>query len=388
MAKIARFRGLNNVEDTLGMGADWLTLANNVNVTDRGKLAVRDGYTRAMAGAFTSAYSTIDFTRMYVVDGAALKAMASSSTAITLASGLDDADMHWTEINGQVFYNNGTDRGIITADNTVLPWAWTVPATPGVAAVTGSLDAGLYQVRCTFTLADGRETGASDSAELVLSAGSALQISGIPQEAGCTTNVYIAPANSTKYELAASDAPAAIVWNASPDNLGRELLTELLDPLPEGCDVIQAWSGSIYAAHYSPAQDQTAIWISKPLGFHLFDLREGFFMVPGRVLMLAPHAAGLVIGTDVSIDAYDGKTIAQLAPYGVVPGRHWSEDDDKTVIFWSTRGVCRALPFVNLTERFVSVAPGVSAGGAIVRSGGQKRFVAAIQQGGSAFNQH
>lgn len=388
MAKIDRFRGLNNVQDTLGMGAQWLTTANNVNVNDLGKMAVRDGYDLAMAGAFASAYSTVDFTRMYVVIGSALKAMASPSSAVTLAALASSADMHWTEINGQVFYNNGTDRGIIAPDNSLLTWGWSVPATPALQAVTGSLDAGLYQVRCTFTLADGRETGASDSAEMVLADGEALQISGIPQASGCTTNVYIAPANSTVFQLAAEVAPAAIVWNASADNLGRELLTEFMDPLPAGCDVIQAWKGRIYAAFYMPLQDQTAVFFSQPLGFHLFDLREGFFMVPGRVLMLAPTADALVVGTDVSIEAYDGKAIAQLAPYGVVPGRHWSEDDDKTVLFWSTRGVCRALPFANLTLHNVSVAPGVSAGGAIVRSGGQKRFVVAIQQGGTAFNSY
>jgi hypothetical protein len=81
--------------------------------------------------------------------------------------------------------------------------------------------------------------------------------------------------------------------------------------------------------------------------------------------------------------------LATLAPYGALPGQHWSlDEDDGMVLFWTTRGVCQALPFSNLTERQVSVAPGLRAGGAIVYSGGQKRYVVAIQQGGSAFNKY
>ena len=134
------------------------------------------------------------------------------------------------------------------------------------------------------------------------------------------------------------------------------------------------------------AADASALFMSQPLGFHLFDLEEGMVMVPGRVLMLAPHDAGLVIGTENAILAYSAEGLAELAPYGVVAGQHWSPDDDGTVVFWSQRGICRALPFANLTQQQASVAPGVNAGGAVVRMGGQRRYIVSIQQGGSAFN--
>lgn len=128
------------------------------------------------------------------------------------------------------------------------------------------------------------------------------------------------------------------------------------------------------------------VWFSEPLGYHLFNLDSNFFMVPGKVTMLAPHAAALVIGTDKHIHAYTGESLSQVADYGVVPGQHWAQDDDR-LIFWTTRGVC-TFPFSNLTERSVSVAPGVRVGGCLVRSGGQKRYLAVLQQGGDAFNQH
>lgn len=379
--EVKSFLGLNNVTDPLRLGLGWLSRADNVDITESGAIEVRKGYSRVATGAYTGAFSTMDHQRLYLVDAGTLKTMAGA----VLKTGLSSAPMHWTEINRQVFYNNGVDTGIIDVDNTVLDWAWTAPGAPVLAAATGALPAGLYRACCTYTLEDGRETGASEIAELVLNGAQSLQVSGIPQVAGQRTNVYLAPADSTVFSYAGTPTGVAWVWNASPDALGHELMTANLHPLPAGCDVVQEWGGRVYAAQYFPDLGQTAVWFSQPLAFHLFDLAKDYFVVPGKVLMLAPHDTGLVVGADTQIMAYTGAQMAQLADYGVVPGQHWSKDG-KRLIFWSTRGVCSALPFSNLTETAVSVAPGIQAGGTIVQDGGQKRYVVALQQGGSAFN--
>lgn len=387
MSSIKAFKGLNNVSDPLRLGMSWLQQADNVDITDTGALKKRSGYSRTFAASLTGAYSTLDFKRLFMVDGGVLKAVNSATSATPLRSGISAAPMYFTEINQQVFFNNGADRGVILPDNRVIDWEWQIPATPNVSPVNGSLPAGLYQVRCTFTLADGRETGAGESAEITLTDGQALQISGVDYLTGATTNIYIAPANSSVYQLARSGG-TAFVWNSSPDDLGVDLNTNFLDPLPRGADVIQAWKGRIYAAQYFPADNQSAVWFSKPLGFHLFNYNSGFILVPGRVLMLAPTDDALIVGTDSRIWSYLGDKLEELAPYGVVPGWHWSKDADRT-LFWSTRGLCAALPFANLSERQISVAPGLSAGGVVVEHEGRKRYLVALQQGGlPAFNSH
>ena len=376
---ITSFKGLNNVSDAMRLGMEWLVQADNVNITDQGAIQKREGYALAQAGNFASAFSTADFSRMYVSVGGSIR----NFSGVAVCSLTSTDPLFWCEINRQVLFNNGTDSGIILPDDTVIPWRWGNPYTPTVAAVTGNLPAGTYQVRCTTVLEDGRETGASDAAEITLVEGQALQISGI----GLDTNTYIAPADSDVYQLAFS-GHGAFVWNSSPDALGRDLLNNLLDPLPDGADIIQAWKGRIYAAEYMPGSAQTVVWFSEPLGFHLFNQDANFILVPGRVTMLAPHDSALLIGTDSKIFAYDVKELNQLADYGVVPGQHWSEDDDKRILFWSKRGLCAALPFANLTESQVSVAPGASAGGCVIRTGGQRRYLSVIQQGGSAFNSY
>lgn len=373
------FSGLNNVTDPLRAGLKWMTVADNVNITNTGGMEVRSGYSRAQAGSFTGVYTTKDFQRMYLVDNGNLRTYDGT----VLKTGISSADMFWTEINEQVFYNNGVDAGVILPDNTVVPWRWTPPTTPTVRAVTGNLPAGAYLVRVTTVLDDGRETGTSDAAEITLTAGQALQISGLTT----TSNVYIAPANSTIYQLAYTGS-SAFVWNSSMDTLGRELQNIFLDPLPNGATIVQAWRGVIYAAQYLPAFNQTAIWFTEPMGYHLFNMNSNFISVPGEVTMLAPTKESLIIGTDSRIYATDGKSLEVLAEYGVIPGQHWAEDGEDRILFWTTRGVCAAKPFTNLTERQVSVPPGVQAGGTIVRSGGQKRYVVALHQGGAAFNQY
>ena len=385
-----RFKGLDNTSDPLRLGADWLVTADNVDVVDTGAVEMRAGYSLAQALAgITGAYNTLDYERAYVVAAGVLRAITSTTASTVLATGLSPTrKVSWAEVNEHVFFTNGADSGVILPDNSVLPWAWAVPPAPTLALVSGSLAPGQYQACVTQTLPDGRETGPSDVVRITVAAGQALQISGIAQNTDTRTNVYIAPADSTVFGLAATTAASAIRWNYPAGALGRPLRTFGTDPLPAECSVIQFWGGRMHAAQYSPSDGTTAIWRSKPLGFHLFDLEADVLMVPGRVLMLAPHADALIIGTDLGIHAFDGTKLTDLAPYGVVPGQHWAADDDDSIIFQSTRGACRALPFKNLHEKSVSFAPGLAAGGAIRRSGGQRHYLVAIQQGGSAFNQN
>jgi len=301
MNKISTFKGLNNVTDPLRLGLSWLAQADNVDITATGAIKKRAGYSKAFTGAITDAYSTLDFSRLFVVDGGTLKAMTGPASAVSLLTGLSPAPMHWTEVNDQVFFNNGIDSGIIQPDNEILPWR------------------GSHLADIEFL------------------------------------------------------------------NAAGEGVDPLFDPLPVGADVIQHWRGRIYAAHYMSVEGQSAVWFSQPLGYHLFSLDSDFILVPGRVRMLAPHDSALLIGTEGRIYAYNGERLDQLAPYGVVPGQHWDRDDGR-VLFWSLRGLCAALPFVNLTEKQISVSPGLSAGGALVHDGGRKRYLISLSQGGQAFN--
>ena len=385
-AQTKRFLGLNNVTDPIRLKFGWLQKADNIDITDTGAINRRSGFSKSLTAKPSGAYSTIDFTRVYIVDDGALKQVNADMSSAVLRTGLNAKPMHWAEINDQVFYTNGIDSGVILQNGVVIDWAWPDPTMVDLSAISGNLPPGVYQVACTY-LMNGRETGASDASAIYLDGTEALQINNIPQVVGLDTLVYIAPANSTVFQLAYSTAQTSATWGESPDELGVDLTTQFLDSLPNDCSYLAAWRGQIYAASYFSDSDSTALWISEPLGFHLFDLNSSFIMVPGRVTLLAPHESGLIIGTETRIYAHDGDKMDQLADYGVVPGWGWAKDDDGQILFWSKRGLCAGLPFSNMTLRQISVDCGLSAGAAIIRQNGAKRFVVALEQGGDNFNQ-
>ncbi len=388
MEPIRAFNGLNNVADPLRLGLEWFKTADNIDITQTAAIRRRDGSTLAVSLSSPYAYNTLDFSRLYVVAAGLLRQVHDDLGLTTLQSGLSDAPMAWTEINNQVFFTNGIDSGIILKSGEVLPWAWSTPSMPSLIAVTGSLPAGAYQVAITYILPDGRETGASDAVAIYLDGTQSLQINQITQVSGLRTQIYIAPADSTVFQWAFETSYASSSWNGESDELGVDLTTQFLNPLPDGCSYLQVWRGRIYAAQYIQESDSTAIWVSEPLGFHLFGLNDTFMQIPGRISMLATSADALVVGTDARVYVYDGESLGEVANYGVVPGYSAvSDDDDKTILFWSKRGLCRAIPFENLTQQQISVAPGVQAGAAIIRKNGEKHYVVALHRGGAAFNQ-
>lgn len=384
---VTRFKGLNTKLDPLEMGLGWLRTADNVDITGDGQIERRDGYTKVMSAVPSGAFSTQDFSRLYLVDGGALKAVNADLSTVTLKAGLSSAPMHWAEHNKQVFFANGVDSGVIRADGVVLDWAWPRPAAVTLAAVTGTLPAGQYQVVCTFLLPDGRETGSGEAAQITLAAGKALQLSGTPIVAGLRTLVYIAPADSQVFGFAFAATGSAAVWNTRPEQLGADLTTLNRYPLPAGATLPTSWNGRIAVALYDVAKDQSTVLLSDPLAPHLFSLESGFFMVPGQVLMLAPTEKALIVGTRSKLLAYTAQAeLSGLADYGTVPGHNWTRDGADDVLLWTTRGLCRALPFTNLTEEAVSTAPGLRVGLALIERDGDKRAVATVQSGGAAFN--
>lgn len=369
-------------------GHAWFSKADDINVRSDGGLERRDGFTRVTTGVYTGAYTTLDHLSMYVVDNGALKRINDDFSTVTLRTGLSADKMQWSEVNNQIFYTNGTDSGIINSDGTVDEWTWEVPTVPALLAISGTLDAGQYRVLCTFVLPDGRETGTNpQSAVIDLPADSAIQISGIPQVAGSTTRVYIAPADSTVFQLAVETNNTAEVWNVPPAFLGQELLTYGMVPLQPRWGVPQYWRGRMFVVEYLPTQNISAIFISESFGFHLFQPDQKALLIPGECTMLAPHQDAMVIGTKTEIHAFDDEKLTKLANYGAVKGKNWVIDDDTNQLyFWTARGVCTAFPFSNLTEANVSVPPGSDAGCSIIRTRGDKRFVVSLQEQGAASN--
>jgi hypothetical protein len=378
---VREFRGLNNVDDPIRLSLVWATQADNVDVTSKNSLSRCKGFVRRTTNtALTGAYATKDLQRLYVVDSGVLKQVLSDLTFVTLKSGLSSGDYSFEEVNGVVYFTNGVDYGVIETTGW-RPWGIVEPVPPKLAWGTGSLPQGIYQVVCTFVDDRGMESGNSEVA--LLDGSGRVLISDIPQAAGYTTNVYVTMCDGTVFYLLAESAPAALSYD-STSMLGQEI-TYWGTNAPQRGKFPASFQSQIYLADWYPTQDTTHIWNSLPLQYHHFDFGSEGLAVPGGVRVLKGAKDFLLIGTDRAIFAFDGDKLEQLADYGVVPGWHAAEIDGK-LMFWTLRGLCRAMPFENMTEETVSVAPGLSAGAAVIESDGLRRYVVALHTGGEAYN--
>lgn len=380
---VKKFKGLNNVADSIALGHDWLTTANNINIDNAGIFSRRDGYVSGIVATLTGAFGTRNNKRLYIATDTQLQQVATNLARTTLATLTSTKPMYWLEVNEQVFYTNGVDSGIIKPDGTVLTWKLPLPAAPSLTlGGSGLLPAGLYSVAVTYLMDDGRESGATLSSPISVPANGSIVISGITSTAGAVTQVYVSLANSTVFNWLQETTLTVVNWTGGRTEV--ELTNAFLGSLPTA--VYPAlFNGAIYVAEYHPTLERSTIWRSEPLGFHLFDL-EKFIPVRGEVLMLAGTTSALIIGTNLAIYAFDGSNITTLTDeYGVIRG--WPNAlDDKRQLFWTERGLCQAMPFQNLTDTAINVAPGVRAGGAVIEQGGNKRFVATLIKGGTAFN--
>lgn len=389
------FRGLTNKADPIRMGLDWnldprgaqsvwFEQADNVVVTNTGSLETTPGYSRATTNTnIRGAYATRDQQRLYVVDSGELSKYDEMYTEQVLRMGLlGDGPVYFTEVNGEVYYSDGVDMGMITPAGTWRRWGFPTPEACTVTPSTGDLDAGIYRVTSTYVADTGLESQSGPELSFVLSSGSSLHIEP-PFLAGHRSAVYVTAPNGTVFYRLALLSSGNVTYTSGPETLGQELRTGRLDP-PRGTRPV-FWQGSIYTAETYRTLDLTMVWYSLPLMYHHFDLAGRGIVVPGTVHMMAAHDKGLVIGTEREIFVYTGDALAKLADYGVPDGEHASEHNDK-LYFWSHRGLIEFAPFRNTTEAIVSLAPGVQAAGKVFQWDGMDRYVVALTQGGTPYN--
>jgi hypothetical protein len=148
-----------------------------------------------------------------------------------------------------------------------------------------------------------------------------------------------------------------IVWGSLCPALPVEAYP-LSDPLsypPPVGDVICARRSQIMVGVWESERDRSVLYFSRPDFPHEFRLEKDFVLVPGRVTMLSSLAQGLVIGTDraIFLDPIDSP-LERVADYGVPVGA-MAHNDLNQVHFWTERGLCRAFPFENITDKILTV---------------------------------
>jgi hypothetical protein len=148
-----------------------------------------------------------------------------------------------------------------------------------------------------------------------------------------------------------------ITWGSlcpAPPVAAYPLSDPISYPPPVG-EVICSRRSQMVVSVWEPERDRSVLYFSRPDFPHEFRLEKDFVLVPGRVTMLSSLAQGLVIGTDraIFLDPI-GSPLQRVADYGVPVGA-MAHDDLNRVHFWTERGLCRAFPFENMTDKVLTV---------------------------------
>ena len=396
-ARFGEFAGVVNTRSRTDIGHKALFVGDNVFISDTKKVTRRDGYSAYLTtGSIRSAYGETGM--LYVVDSDQLLHVASATQTAVITNGLSNGPYCWDDINGDAHFVNGVDAGIVRG-TAYLPWRLTVPSISAASALSAVASgsafnmgdkyvAATFRMLATFTTADGRETAPSEIT--TLTADPLTNLIRVTCTTGyASTNVYCTEADGTVFRKVATGTGVTFTFNPAR---GGEMLDEAFvtsRSLPPGVTHIAFCGGRCFAGQYFPALRMSAIWISQPYAFHLWNMAKDMQALPGEIALLLWNNSGVLIGTTQRIYQYDedSEKAPQLADYGVIPGVAGDVDAQGTAYFWTERGMCKAMPFENLTEKDVSMAPGARAVAAMVYLNGVQQFITVAQGGGEAFNQ-
>jgi hypothetical protein len=368
--EIRSFLGIHNTSPIRSIPNNALSSATDVDIDDSGILTQRNGYALSNSIAnVTSAYSTKDQTGYLVASGTLYRVLEDATLVPLVAS----KATQFTDFQKVLFTNDGykIDGDSVTHLGIPAPSTAAFLTQPEVSSEPGFWPAGIYNVTYTFRSKAGLEGGSAPISTITLPENSEVVVAPIVAPVGYTVNVYMTDAGGSVYY----------------DSKGIQLnpVQELSAPFPEEADLVAYFHGSLYCTIPLPS-GSTLVRYSIPYYFHLFDYVKDYFIVHGEVRGFMAAQDALLIGTDSAVYAYTDAGLTTLADYGVVKGRPFTKMPDESVYMHTKRGVCRGLPFENLTETKALFPIGVQCSTALVQQDGINKFVALSDGSGKPHN--
>jgi hypothetical protein len=283
-----------------------LVTASNVDIDNSGRLSRRAGTVQQVAGAAHSLWSSGDL--CLFVQGSRLMQLRADFTSATLAAGLiPDLPVDYVSVNGNVYWSNGQQSGALIGGRG-RPWGMPTPAAPGVAAISGSLTAGDYQVTLTYRRTDGEESGAGMAERISLPDNGGLRVTwdAPPDPTVAEVAIYITEPNGEQL-YQAFIAPAA---NGNADILSAQLALPLnsqwMDAPPAG-QCLTYHRGRIFIA------SGAFLYATVPLSYGLCDLRDYIAVDDSLIRFLIGVEHGLYIGTEQAVYFLAGDKLEELA---------------------------------------------------------------------------
>lgn len=396
-----KFAGIRNNADPANFGPADLQAAPNCDIDNEQAIASRRGYALELAGAYHSLWSKDDV--CLVAAGTALKrvrAAGASYAMDTLRSDLTaGARLSYWMVNGQVYYCNGHETGVVKMGvNRSFGLAQPI-AQPVAAAIGGGLPTGRYQYALTYLRDDGQESGTGTTGTVDLTGTSGIGFSNIPVSADPTVTakcIYITATDGEVLYRALTIANAATTAAYRNEGYDLRLLlnTQLGRPAPVGHMV--AW----YRGRMLIAQGPF-LWYSMPYRYELFMLGRAFLPFEADINLLAPVEDGVFVGADKTyfLSGQSPELFASrvVAGYPAIPGTLAYEQGDyladgvagRTAYWASARGHCVGTAggsFKNITESRYSYPSAPRGAGIVRQTDGVNQYLAVLEGAGVANN--
>lgn len=332
--KLTNFLGVNNrLPDsalhvrTRQIQGDYLKDAVNVDIDNAGRLRRRRdvALVQAMTGAH-SLHMTSDAAGFLVRDSV-LYAITLTTYAETIVKVLSsNAAMSYVAFNGDLYYSNGADSGRITT-GVVYPLGMPTPDAPTLTVIGGGLVAATYQVAVGYAnTTTGEEGGVSGKLQVELTSEGGIRVALPAATPGAThVNVYLSEANGSVVYLAATVAAGTPLVDLIALPTGREAPERRDEPLPAGRLLLS--SGRLCSVVGN------TLYVGIPYKPGYIDPINYGVPFPEPISVAVDAQAGIYVAADKTYWLPNEGVIADVLPYGAVPGTEFAYPD-KTVVGW------------------------------------------------------
>ena len=348
------FLGINNRLPDFGMHVktntvqgDYLRDAINVEIDNTGRLLRRKKATLVQALTGPHSLFMVDATNGLVVIDSILYVFSIPAYTQTPFKVLtSNAAMSYVVRGGEVFYSNGTDSGRIVS-GAFYPLALPTPGQPAPPDIIGgNLRAGYYQVAVSYARYSGgvqtaatlmEEGGISDKAQTELTTTGGIRVILPATTTGAThINVYLTAANGEVPQLAAIVATGTATVDLINLGEGQEATGRRDEPLPAGRLFLS--SGRLCSI------SGNTLYIGHPYRPGYYDPLAGFVPFPTDISVAVDAQAGIFVAADKTYWIPNEGPIADVLPYGAVPGTEFSYPDKSIYGWFGAKGIVLATP--------------------------------------------
>ncbi len=384
---LSNFSGLFNAADPKSMPEGALIVADNIDISKTKLISRRGGYTQLATTTNTvSSYITRDKSRFFIIDDGKIYRVNADLTLNHIGDADATRETSWDD---QVNYTVNSDGLLINPDNTVLDLRIPAPDQPQVNVTTGYLTPGQYQVAVTYADKTGREgpTSVVRVIQVDTDQGLSIAIAIIPDY---IAKLYISePDGDILYYVEESTPQNTSQWayllDRNPSlSIAIDNKQQLCSELPDNITHVAFFEGKLFVA--TQYAGHAFIYFSQEFWWHLYNTKQDYLTLEGRVVSMKAAPQGLVIGTETQIWVYAQDLLTKVADYGMVAGSSITVDSENNVLTWTTRGICSLFPFKNMTHERYSFKPGSHVQTAIVNQDGNKKLMVLTNDTGAPYN--